>query len=124
MDFDDEYELPIKHIAAKPAALDKLAAAWTIDFRPAAAALADDKGHRKKCLLRHCLRCNYVLNGHRLAKITPMLHDASPAQLSKLSADKFQAAKSCWLSSAMVDGQWHSGVTTVFKNMLSSLLSM
>ena len=105
MDFDDEYELPIKHIAAKPAALDKLAAAWTIDFRPAAAALADDKRHR-------------------LAKITPMLHDASPAQLSKLSADKFQAAKSCWLSSAMVDGQWHSGVTTVLKNMLSSLLSM
>ena len=54
MDFDDDYELPIKHIAAKPAALDKLAAAWTIDFRPAAAALADDKGHRKKCLLKQC----------------------------------------------------------------------
>ena len=48
MDFDDECELPIKSIAAKPAALDKLAAAWTIDFRPAAAALADDRGHRKK----------------------------------------------------------------------------
>ena len=106
MDFDDDYQLPIKSIAAKPVALDKLAAAWMIDFRPASAALADDKGHRKTCLLNNCLRCSYVLNGPRLAKLTPMLHDASPMQLSKIPADKLQAARSCWLSSAMVDGQW------------------
>ena len=106
MDFDDEYQLPIKSIAAKPVALENLAAAWNIDFRPAVAALADDKRHRKTCLRKQCLRCNYVLNGPRLAKITPMLRDASPMQLSKIPADKLQAARSCWLSSAMVDGQW------------------
>ena len=89
-------------------ALTQLASAWRIGAGSAQVAFANDERHQRKCKQRPCTRCNFVVRGPELAKMTPML-PPDMRKLAHISADKVHAANGCWLASAVVDGQWVMG---------------
>jgi hypothetical protein len=111
MDSDFEVDEPTvaKSAPLKSQCLRSLETAWMINTRPAAVALASDEKHANKCQRTHCVRCQYVSRGPELAKLTPMIHESLNLARGAFKADKLQAAKGCWLSSAKVDGKWGLG---------------